>query len=598
MDFRLGSARAGLEDIGNEVEDLHFHGGQYGVITARSAPGWPILMIDCSFENQSVAAISCDEAGLAIVRPQFKNLPTAVSMVPGKPDEVWLSDGRLENITGPAVEISNENNARTQVNLQNMTCDNVPTLARFRTSGKTIAGPAPKFVVEQFSHGLQIGGLGATREIKTNFVASPVDSLPAVVASDIPDLPPCETWVNVRTEGVIGDGKTDDTAALQAAITKHRTLYFPIGWYNVSETLKLRPDSVLIGLQPLVTVINLPDDTPPFQGAGPPKAVIESPPGGTSIVTGLGVYTGETNPRAVGIKWMAGAESMLNDVRLHGGHGTRTPDSDGHLYGQNNSNRELWNRQHTSLWVTNGGGGTLKDIWTANPYAKSGLLISDTSTSGRLYAMSAEHHVYNEVVIQNASNWKFFALQFEEEREEGPKALPLEIENSTNLLFANTFFYRVVSCFQPYPYAVKVTSSRDIQFRNLHCYSNSKVSFDSTVFDATSQTEVRDSEFAVLDISGEPPLARQPTGSSVLADGARVEKLADGFLNIAGAAVDPKGVFYFADKRTNRIYRWTEGTSPAELVREIPEQPVQLAFDQSGNLLGRGLPREWFGIRV
>ena len=39
MDFRLGSARAGLEDIGNEVEDLHFHGGQYGIVTQTIRPG-------------------------------------------------------------------------------------------------------------------------------------------------------------------------------------------------------------------------------------------------------------------------------------------------------------------------------------------------------------------------------------------------------------------------------------------------------------------------------------------------------------------------------------------------------------------------------
>jgi hypothetical protein len=39
MEFHLGSARAGLHDIGNEIEDLHFHGGQYGIITARAAPG-------------------------------------------------------------------------------------------------------------------------------------------------------------------------------------------------------------------------------------------------------------------------------------------------------------------------------------------------------------------------------------------------------------------------------------------------------------------------------------------------------------------------------------------------------------------------------
>ena len=102
MDFRLGSARAGLEDIGNAVEDLHFHGGQYGITTKKSAPGWPILVIDCTFEGQSVAAINDQEGGLTLVRPQFKNVPTAVSIVPGSPEQLWISDGRLENITGPA----------------------------------------------------------------------------------------------------------------------------------------------------------------------------------------------------------------------------------------------------------------------------------------------------------------------------------------------------------------------------------------------------------------------------------------------------------------------------------------------------------------
>ena len=160
MDFRLGSARAGLEDIGNEVEDLHFHGGQYGIITKRSAPGWPILVIDCTFEDQTVAAISDQQAGLTLVRPQFKNVPTAVSIVPGHPDELWISDARLENITGPALVISDENSARTQINLQNVACKEVPVLASFRESGKTVAGVGPAYVVEQFTHGLHLAGLG------------------------------------------------------------------------------------------------------------------------------------------------------------------------------------------------------------------------------------------------------------------------------------------------------------------------------------------------------------------------------------------------------------------------------------------------------
>jgi sugar lactone lactonase YvrE len=583
MDLRLGSARAGLKDIGNEVEDLHFHGGQVGIITRRSAPGWPILVIDCTFEGQTEAAINCDEAGLAVVRPYFKNVPTAVSVVPDKPDELWLSDARLENVAGPALIISNENNARTQINAVNIVCRDVPVFAKFRQTGKIIAGIGSSYVVERFSHGLHIADLGAERQIKTTLEAHEVAALPAPVKSDISDLPDVATWVNVRTLGAKGDGKTDDTAALKKAIAQYQTLYLPMGWYCVSDTLTLRTNTVLIGLNPSVTVINVLDGTPAFQGQGPPKPVIEAPQGGTNIMTGIGVYTGATNARAVGVKWMAGENSMINDVRFHGGHGTRIPGQTGR-FGRL-GNRDAWNSQHASLWVTNDGGGTFKDVWTPSPYAGSGMEISDTKTSGRIYAMSVEHHVSNEMVIHNASNWSFYALQFEEEREEGPKALPLEIVRSSNIQFANIFFYRVVSCFVPFPYAVKVSDSRDIRFRNLHCYSNSKVSFDSTIFDAAAGVEVRDTELAVLDVSGYPVPARPQARSAVIADGAIVEKLAGGFSNIAGAAVDSKGDVYFADTHEGRVYRWSQQKHQVELVRNIPQQPVQLAFDKAGDLM-------------
>jgi nitrous oxidase accessory protein NosD len=44
---------------------------------------------------------------------------------------------------------------------------------------------------------------------------------------------------NVRTLGVVGDGVTDDTAALQAALREgHSDLYFPKGVYRLSQTLE------------------------------------------------------------------------------------------------------------------------------------------------------------------------------------------------------------------------------------------------------------------------------------------------------------------------------------------------------------------------
>ena len=75
------------------------------------------------------------------------------------------------------------------------------------------------------------------------------------------------------------------------------------------------------------------------------------------------------------------------------------------------------------------------------------------------------------------------------------------------------------------------------------------------------------------------------TGEVVLAEGAKVEKLADGFQNIAGAAVNSKGEVYFSDARELKIYRWSQENGKAEVVREIPEQPMVLAFDKADNLI-------------
>ena len=582
-EFRLGSAKAGLEDIGNEVEDLHFRGGQYGILTRRSAPGWPILVMDCTFEGQRTAAIRSDEAGLAVIRPRFKDVPTVAAIAPGKPDQLWMSDAVLENVSGPAFEISHENNARTQVNFENLICRDVPVLARFENSGASIAGAGPRYVVERFSRGLHLESLGVDREIKTTLVTRPLTAMPAAVPSDIPLLPPADSWMSVKKLGAVGDGQQDDTAALKEAISRHRALYLPLGVYRVSDTLRLRPDTVLVGLNPSATAIYLANDTPGFQDATSAKPVIEAPQGGSNILSGIGVYPAPLNPSAVALKWMAGANSLVNDVRLHGGHGTRLPGGVGDSWGR--ANRDRWDTQFPSLWVTAGGGGVFKDIWTPSPYARAGLLVSDTSTPGRLYAMSAEHHVRHEVILRNASNWRFYALQFEEEREEGPKALPLQIESCRDLLFANTFFYRVVSCFVPYPCATSVRDASDIRFRNVHLYSNSKVSFDSAIQDAATAAEIRDSEFAALDVSAKPAAVRPQSGKDVLAPGATVEKLADGFLNVSGAAVDHEGDVYFVDPRELQIYRWLTSERRVEKVRKLAERPEQLAFDRAGNLL-------------
>ena len=127
-------------------------------------------------------------------------------------------------------------------------------------------------------------------------------------------------WVNICDLGAIGDGVTDNTEVFRKAIDQYDVIYVPQGWYIVSDSLALKRNTTLIGLNPISTQLKLKESTPAFSGFGSPKALLETPQGGTNVVSGIGLNTGAYNYRAVGCKWMAGINSYMNDVKFLGVH--------------------------------------------------------------------------------------------------------------------------------------------------------------------------------------------------------------------------------------------------------------------------------------
>lgn len=586
MRFRLGSGLAGIDEAGNLASDLHFEGGEYGIRTGKPSPGWQFTLLDSSFNGQRQAAIREHEAGLTMVNTRIQHVPAAITIDPGYAEELWVSNSEFEDVRGPAILISNEANARTQINLRGIRCKNVPVFARLRESGRNLNGPGAQTYVVSMSHGLTLGNISDAGEIRTSFDARPGMGGAESGLKPVPVLhepPSAEPWANAHELGAIGDGVHDDTAALQAAARQHRIVYLPSGRYRISSTLELRPDTVLFGLHPSTTQLVLEEDTPSFNGAGGPVAMLHAPPGGSTAVSGIGLFGGGTNLRVSALMWQAGETSQVNDVRFLGGHGTNGADGQRlNPYNPTHTGdpdpRKHWDSQYPSLWVLNGGGGTFADIWTPDTFAQAGMLVSNTQTPGHVYELSSEHHVRNEVEFQHASHWEIMALQTEEEWGESGHALPVSIRASEDLLFTNFHSYRVVGSRDTLPEVVQVASSRDIHFRNAHIDSDSRVSTNNGVSDVDADQSERFREFSNLDVTTAASASSGPPQGDV-------KRLSTGFYNISGAAVDATGRLLFVDTRMQRIYRWSPALNKVELLRDAPWSVTNLAVAKNGDVL-------------
>jgi len=73
--------------------------------------------------------------------------------------------------------------------------------------------------------------------------------------------------------------------------------------------------------------------------------------------------------------------------------------------------------------------------------------------------------------------------------------------------------------------------------------------------------------------------------ASVVATGAKVEKLAGGFAFTEGPAADPNGDIYFSDIPNNRIHKWAVEAGKLSTFREDSGGSNGLYFDKNGNLL-------------
>jgi hypothetical protein len=145
--------------------------------------------------------------------------------------------------------------------------------------------------------------------------------------------------LNVKAFGARGDGVTDDTRAIQAALNTYpngkRIIYLPNGTYLVSDTLSWPAgtpgtgndykNTILQGQSQLGAVIKLKNGIAGFTNASAPKAIIFTGPApaqrfGNSI-RNLTVDTGVGNAGAIGVQFNASNQGSTRQVTIQSGDG-------------------------------------------------------------------------------------------------------------------------------------------------------------------------------------------------------------------------------------------------------------------------------------
>ncbi|HQF14286.1 MAG TPA: glycosyl hydrolase family 28-related protein [Thermogutta sp.] len=116
-----------------------------------------------------------------------------------------------------------------------------------------------------------------------------------------------------------GDGVTDDTEALQKAIESHPALFIPKGEYRITRTLRLRPDSQLIGAHRCFTwLVGYGDAGGDFARADQPKPIVQTAndPNARTILGFFGIRLDISGVGGYALDWAAGGQSVYRDVNV------------------------------------------------------------------------------------------------------------------------------------------------------------------------------------------------------------------------------------------------------------------------------------------
>ncbi len=481
MDFKIESGIAAVEQAGSQIFDCKFNGGGFGLTLDGSSSGAQTLIMNCKFSNHDQAGILTCDAGLTVIGCGFENMSHAIVVRENRVEKLYIQDTYCKNVTVSAVLTSKYNSPDNYILMDTFQCANTPNVLLFRDRNTPVSINEQFFQINELYHGLLIDRQVANKynkSIRTKYGYNVLEDLDDPVEFKVPRLPGSNNWFNVQEYGAIGDAYTDNTIAFNKAITDHKTIYLPMGLYVISEPLVLRKNTKIVGLHPKATQIILLDNTAKFSNPDSLEPMVIAPENGKNMISGIGFNAG-LNPGTVQLRWMAGRHSYLNDIWFEwGGQGDTQQDKE----------------FSSSLRIDNNGGGFFKNIWCANLFANTSVMIQNTQTPGQVYLMGTENN-HRNIAIQNVENWNMTAIQCEENMGR-QQSLMIDVRQDSRVNFNNVFVKREITLKKDNNFSLRLDENSSVVIRGMHNSSWGNVPFDTAVFYTGQQLLISEKDFS------------------------------------------------------------------------------------------------------
>jgi hypothetical protein len=269
VDVYAYGAYAGFNAVpgaGGLIANVAVYGGAYGfnIINCQNVP----TLVGITLVNQTTSAIAYSS------QEPLSLIGLRIVLAAGASSGISTQAGLVHGLTlvDASIDCTNAPSATAIASMVSVNLHNVWVLGCRLTA--TVPGapnvPGPPqgswLTVNEYIKGVDVSSTMVMNVLYLNGVRRPGEQL-LDVTSPASGSPPADllarhiwneaifpSWessdvANAKTVcGATGDGKTDDTAALQACLNAHAKVFLPMGRYRISSTLTLNPGQQLIGV--------------------------------------------------------------------------------------------------------------------------------------------------------------------------------------------------------------------------------------------------------------------------------------------------------------------------------------------------------------